>query len=642
MKRKTTFIISIFVSLFLLGFNLHLISQEYSEYHHGYDYLANSDSRIVTSIKEVGEEVHLEVLAIGHFYFGSFSVSLYYDPAVVVPIMGSGGPDITLNLTTPTAMSSYLWLNPALPDVSSWRSISTGNVYASSSPQSTSVTISGSNPASQGLVLESGDILQVFKLFFRKLPGQVLSATTFTYYNRTLPPVQQNQYYKGAYIRQTGVDAPPVVNLYPQLFTRRSPATIEPHAPAVHGTRVILRGLANAEHIAKQTDPIQLLDWDQIVSTGFIYSTHDVSLTIDEYSKKITANGVDYDFPVISEGVFTLGGYTFHILTTENTNNATRVEMQETLRGLEADVPYYAYAFMTYKFQTSHVYPVLGTPITFTPALCDDQPLVLHETEFSVCNTVSGISLPYDNYTESATYKLMFDAAGLEAGFVNMDDYVFLPASQIDISIPYNAPAGTYTATLFVREGECEKDYFVTIALTTSPEIVSTSATEVFVKDGEEFYLLVEATGATSFQWYFEGITIPGATQFFYSDIFNVFKEGTYSVNIINECGIRTVDFEVKQALGIPDDITISGYKLTAYPNPNLKGSILYLQLEVPVSESIEAVAQILDVTGKEVSIYHLSSTLTELTLNVAEGAYLIKVSTKSGKELLTKIIVQQ
>jgi hypothetical protein len=181
----------------------------------------------------------------------------------------------------------------------------------------------------------------------------------------------------------------------------------------------------------------------------------------------------------------------------------------------------------------------------------------------------------------------------------------------------------------------------VTITIESSPAVVFTSDTELFVKEGEEFILLVETTGATGYQWYFEGLPIAEATQCFYSDIFNVSKEGTYTVNIINGCGINSVDFEVKSALNVPD-ITIENYKLTVYPNPVIKGALLTLQLDVPENENHDATAHVLDVTGKEVLTYSLTRSITELKLNIAEGAYLIRVNTKGGKELLTKIIVQQ
>ena len=627
--------------LLFVGFGSPLNAQDYSEYYHGYSYVANSNARIVTTIKEVGDEVHIEGLAIGYLHLGVLTVSLYYDSEVVVPIMGSGGMDILLNLTTTTSMGNYFWLNPSLPHVEHWRGVATGNVKAASPIKTTSITVSGDHLSSSGFTLSDGEILQVFKLFFRKLPGQALSENTFTYYNTLTPPIQRNEFNKVVSVRQVGVDAPPAVNVYPQMFTRRCPATIETGVPMVLGSRVILNGLADAEKLSRQTDPLQLLDWDNILSTGFIYSQSNIVLSIDDYSQKLKAEGVEYDFPAITNGVFTLGDNLFYIVTTENTANGTRVEMYETLRGLDIDATYYAQAFMTYKFQTSQSYPSLGSQVSFTPTLCNEQPLVLHDTEFSVCNTASNIQLTYDNYTENATYRIVFDAAGVEAGFLNMGNYETLPASQIEISVPYGVAPGHYVATLFVSEEGCEKEYSFSLAVSGSPVIVLTSEADLLIKEGEEFVMFVEATGATGYQWYFEGVQIEGATQFFYSDIFNTSKEGTYTVNITNGCGNQSVDFKVMQLLGIPEDISLH-YSLSVYPNPYIRGSILYLSLEIPSEVEQGATAHILDVTGKEVSKHNLTQTITELKLNAAEGAYLIRVNTKSGKELLTKIIVQQ
>jgi hypothetical protein len=404
----------------------------------------------------------------------------------------------------------------------------------------------------------------------------------------------------------------------------------------VKGVNVTLTALANAEGIAKQTNPLQLLDWDNIETTGFIYSKHDVSLSVENYSKKINVNGVAYDFPYATAGTFTLGGYTFNIVTSSNPSGATRIGMEEAIHGLEPEATYYAYSFMTYKFQTSDAFAQLGGRLTFTTGKdCPiTYPALVSNAELDICEG--------NEITLAFLQSLIKKESGFEyLIFTNEECTEELTA---DISTNYStAPFHTFYVLAKEMVTGCttyiEDALAFTIAVHPVPTIISTSDPELYVKEGAEFYLYVEASGDVEYQWYFNGALIEGATQFYYSALFNSSKSGTYSVSVRNECATFFVDFKIQEALDIID--IEKDYKLTVYPNPLVQDSKLYLSLELPEYELPEATAHILDITGKRVSEYLLTQPLTELTLNVANGIYLLKVNTSSGKELVTKIIVQ-
>ncbi len=74
-------------------------------------------------------------------------------------------------------------------------------------------------------------------------------------------------------------------------------------------------------------------------------------------------------------------------------------------------------------------------------------------TATSVCFSTSAQTslLTYSGTTNSPiTYSIIWNAAALTAGFVNLADAA-LPASPISIAVPANAPVGTYTGTITVK-----------------------------------------------------------------------------------------------------------------------------------------------------------------------------------------------
>lgn len=96
----------------------------------------------------------------------------------------------------------------------------------------------------------------------------------------------------------------------------------------------------------------------------------------------------------------------------------------------------------------------------------------------AVCQGAATVSFAYLGTTGSPTqYSLDFNAAAEAAGFVDVTN-VALPASPITVAIPGAVPAGTYTATLSVRNGTTtciSAGQTVTITVNATPSITLTN-----------------------------------------------------------------------------------------------------------------------------------------------------------------------
>jgi len=634
---KKVFARSSFLVLILMTFGFANISaQGVEEYYDSfYGYIANSNSRLVTTIYEVDNDVVcVEAVAIGYFYLGTISVCLYYDSDVVFPILGPSGDEIAKRIGGQINLGAYLELNPKLPLPSDWRLNTTGSVNPTVSQPWTYIMTSGTYLVSEKK-LPDGEMLSIFKIYFKKKEGQSLSNTTFTYYNKKTIPYSYNQFTFGSAIILDGNTSKARVT-NPDMFIRRSPSKIETGSAFVNGTSVTLKGLASAEGLAK-VEGDGGLDWDNILSTGFIYSKNSVSLKINEYSQKIILNEMEYDFPTVTNGSFSLNDFTFNIVTLENTQGFTKINMKKTLKNLDAGETYYAYPFMTYNFQTSQTYPVLGKQVSFVPEYCTPQPVLLREE--AVMELCSGSAI-----NSSYLKSLIIEEVGFD--YLFFEDANCTIAFTTDIITDYSANAShTFYAIAKNIEAGCTTDIEdaleITITVNPVPEITATSEKEFYLKVNEPFYLFVNADYAVAYQWYFNGAPIEGATQSFYSGNFTLSKEGIYAVSISNECATLFVEFELHNVLGIIIPGEVKDYKISVYPNPVRRDAKLFILLELPNNELPDATAQLFDIEGKKVDEYRLTNNTTEIKQHLPEGTYILKVNTKSGKELVTKVMVQ-
>jgi hypothetical protein len=484
----------------------------------------------------------------------------------------------------------------------------------------------------------------VFKIYFKKLPGKTLSSNTFSYYEKLTTPQVRNFFMRGlSYVYMSGNVNNVNTFLNTDVFSRRIPSSVKTMDANVKGTHVTLKGIANSEGLPKIPAISNVhsgLDWDTIVTTGFIYTKSNIHFTIDEYSNKIKMNGIEYYFPQ-TDGSFILGTDTLFIVSKPNTNRDSRIEMSHLLTDLEPDTQYYAFAFMKYKFQTSDEYPMVGERTDFVPTLLEIN-FDINATTVT-CNNEPFIDVIYNINVEEAEYKLLFDSESTAAGFVSVTEYTVLPASHIEIALPQGLPQGEYAATLYVSYGSWEENYDIMILVNSLPEVIGASEEEIVLSENEELYLFVEVANATEYQWYFEDNIIDGATESYYLDIYEVAQKGTYSVSISNECGSLLHFFDVKKTEPVNSvtETEATKYNMTVYPNPARQGETVSFLLEVPENVTPEASVLIFDTSGRKAGEYPLNNHKTEISLNYAEGAYLVKVRIKNGREMVSKIIIQ-
>jgi hypothetical protein len=346
---------------------------------------ATENTRIVTTIKEFedNDEVHIECVVIGYIYLGAITVCLEYDPNVVYPIDGTGGNEITANLNGPVNMGDFLWINPELPGgASRWRAPSTTGQLNPKQMLGKKHWIfikCAQVDNNYKLKIENdGEMVSMYKVFFRKKEGKTLTNQTFKYYNRAGAPVTYNEIVHGTTTVRSIGKVSENVSVNPQLFTHRIPSIVTTLDATVEGANVMLNGVVNRDGVSRIPRGNHI-DWDSIIETGFIYSKNNVTLTMDEYSNTIRVHDMEYDFPIHFEadGSFNLGGYTFYMKTKENHSNETVINMSESIAGLDVDEKYFVYSYMKYKFQTSNAYTVLGTRVEFETE--DNNNLFIHE-----------------------------------------------------------------------------------------------------------------------------------------------------------------------------------------------------------------------------------------------------------------------
>jgi hypothetical protein len=220
------------------------------------------------------------------------------------------------------------------------------------------------------------------------------------------------------YVRISGTANPPVYLTDPCIFSRRVPATVKTLTPQVSGTSATLKGTAKPYNTGIAIIPTCAgLDWDSILTTGFIYSTNNVALTIDEYSKEIKVNGVSCSpqctFPttVGGDGSFLLGGYTFYLVKTPNTPNVPLVNMSEVIT-IDPSKTYYVYSFMEYKFQTSNIFPALGEQVEIKPTGCTNAPEITLATSDTVHCGTGLFTIPGNSFSTGTVIDTVYTNDG--------------------------------------------------------------------------------------------------------------------------------------------------------------------------------------------------------------------------------------
>ena len=339
---------------------------------------ATGDTRVAATIKEKANgEVHIECVVIGFIKLGAATLSLQYNNAEVYPIDGPGGTEILTNLNAIAGsndLGNYLKINNDLPGGAlSWEDGTSGQV----NPQTmlgqqywTFIRCAQLEDA-YFLTKNDGEMGWMFTVYFKKRDGSTIDNNTFKYFNRTLPPITYNEIVQGStYVRSIGTPST-AVSVNGNIFSLRVPAEVTTGiATTPTPSTANLLGVAKVANtgIAKIAGP-NGLDWDNIIKAGFIYSENPVKLSFKDYvNNTIYVNGTPYSFSLtslVNGGTFIVGGYTFNVVE-HSIATYPQINMSIGLNGLNPATRYYAQAFLTYDFQTSNVYPLLGDSVSFS------------------------------------------------------------------------------------------------------------------------------------------------------------------------------------------------------------------------------------------------------------------------------------
>jgi hypothetical protein len=157
---------------------------------------------------------------------------------------------------------------------------------------------------------------------------------------------------------------------------------------------------------------------------------------------------------------------------------------------------------------------------------------------YNVCANEPEVILDYTSSFTALTYRILFDIEAQDAGFISITMPTVLPVDGIHVALPAGVVAGNYHATIIVDNQGCQTEYSITIHVYPLPEIVSQPQSLAMLCSGQsqlEFY--VEATGEDlSYQWYFEGTAIAGATDAIYSVVYDSTMAGSYYVIVMAHC----------------------------------------------------------------------------------------------------------
>lgn len=200
--------------------------------------------------------------------------------------------------------------------------------------------------------------------------------------------------------------------------------------------------------------------------------------------------------------------------------------------------------------------------------------------------------------------------------------YSWTPAiglSDVAIAEPYASPETTTTYIVFGTDADgCTGTDTVTVFVYPYPIVTIT----------EIDYALVVATGGGTYQWYFEGEIIPGATNdtliaYMFPDVHN----GDFYVEVTSDQGCTTISEEIYIQL---ESIANNYYNqfVSCYPNPvNHVLTIVADQLL-----NIEYI-ELFNVAGQKIDITEtVFSNTTQLNLqNVTSGIYTVKIITDKG-----------
>ncbi len=242
----------------------------------------------------------------------------------------------------------------------------------------------------------------------------------------------------------------------------------------------------------------------------------------------------------------------------------------------------------------------------------------------------STMDLPFTLLTGTPTqYKITFNAAALSAGMKNvayMDLSNANAGGVLTFSVPNNTKDGIYQGTVKMKnELYIESiDYPFTFTINVSADYIRTKFNDIILFDNSEKRF-------TGYQWYINGIEIPGATKQFYSSPIGLI--GNYSLKLTTTDG--------KTLYTCPKVLNLFSVKaqVSTFPNPVKENENYTVQVTGLNEDQLkDAELSVFNMQGICVYKSRITGNVNNLNLPV-NGAYVGHL-TATGIDNVFKIIV--
>jgi uncharacterized protein (TIGR02145 family) len=556
--------------------------------------VATDNSRTVITIVESDIGVELRVMMIGQVLTSGLTCPVTFDASVLTLSDETFTASVTTNFLS--AVTAYVKLDPkcvstypafiamaaSMSDLSPGGAPSGGKYFVSNAARS------GGTGITNCINLNPGELFPVYSIYFKKnTPGLPFQKQNIGFYaNSTIPRVFPSWTLIPLTIGYIAGSPAQTVEILPELFTFRSPSSVETDPVsniATMGATLNATfsrgdfGLANDMIVSQMGSSANTgrINWDNISFNGFIYTTTDATVTINDISNQISINGTEYSFPtsatIASSGAtgIAIGGITFYFVESANVSTAQTVPFTANITGLDPSETYYAWSYIRYAFETSNTYLNVGNKVTFetlTPVLdCD---VMAMEDKIVDENTPGGF------YTHSGTDWDAVAAAGitLDASFyqivisgttytgTTLDGFVF-PLGITNVTW-YGEVAGQIDSCEFTVTVELLSTEVLDCSALTSPQTASSD-----VEGGTTYLHIGDAWDAvampsvilTDLTYILTGATTGTGTTTLDGVTFNIGKTivtwiGTGTSGIMDTC-----EFEVIVSMTCPTTLAYEG-----------------------------------------------------------------------------------
>jgi hypothetical protein len=138
----------------------------------------------------------------------------------------------------------------------------------------------------------------------------------------------------------------------------------------------------------------------------------------------------------------------------------------------------------------------------------------------------------------------------------------------------------------------------------------------------------------TSFQWYKNGIMIPGATQQYYQD-----PNGTNGIYTVRLTGIRVSDGTAFEFMTCGNEFNAFG-TMKVYPVPAQTNSPVYVELDLTPAELEGAYLDIYDAKGAHVKQLQITNSLIQIDGFKTQGTYHGRITTGTNEIKAVKFVI--